>query len=95
MITDAWLLENSANMNESVKRTLQSVTDSFKQAARTLVQEIYSLWIPINQSLEEFSATRETRINELLQHWNYCDKEMLVCVNIFQSPFLSSPGLLR
>ena len=74
-------------MNESVKRTLQSVMDSFKQAVRALVQDNYGLRIPINQSLEEFSATRETRINELLQHWSYCDEEMLVRANIFQSPF--------
>jgi len=87
VIADAWLLENLVNMNESVKRTLQSVTDSFKQTACALVQEIYGLRIPINQSLEEFSATRETCINELLQHWNYCDEQMLVCANIFQSPF--------
>jgi len=70
-------------MNGSVKRTLQSVTDSFKQVARTSVQEHYGLRIPVNQLLKEFGAIRDTRINELLQQWNYCDEEMLVRANIF------------
>ena len=76
--TDKWLSENMDDFHESLKKTLQTVTDAFKDVVRISVQDSYDLRVPIGTRLDEYRSILQLRVNALLAHWNFADEEMTV-----------------
>ena len=76
--TDKWLSENTNEFHESSKKTLQTVTDAFKDVARISVQDSYGLRVLIDTQLDEYHSTLQGRVDALLADWNFSDEEMTV-----------------
>lgn len=86
-----WLLEKSRKFKTSAKKMLQSITDAFRFIVHTVVQDAYGLRVLIDQPLSR--VVTANCVNELLQNWNYVNKDMKVCTYTLQTMFASEAAI--
>ena len=76
--TGKWLSEDMNEFHKSSKKTLQTVTDAFKDVTQISVQNSYGLCVPIDTQLDKYHSTLQGRVDALLADWNFADKEMTI-----------------
>jgi hypothetical protein len=78
-LEDQWLSSSSEQktFKAFAKRLLGEVTQRFKEVARLIVKDTYSLWVPLGFH-NSISALWEAQVAELLVNWSFVDAQTTV-----------------